>query len=85
MQRNRTTSRRWAGAVLAASAAVAVVLGPSTTATAAAAASTAPAQRRLVVRLRCIVSSSCAARPARGRGGVSRVHTDSKDDVSTRE
>ncbi len=34
MQRNRTTSRRWAGAVLAAAAAVAVVLGP-TTATAA--------------------------------------------------
>jgi cell wall-associated NlpC family hydrolase len=34
MQRNRTTSRRWAGAVLAAAAAVAVVLGP-TVATAA--------------------------------------------------
>ncbi|MGY1742283.1 MULTISPECIES: C40 family peptidase [unclassified Blastococcus] len=34
MQRNRTTSRRWAGAVLAAAAAVAVVLGP-TAATAA--------------------------------------------------
>ncbi len=34
MQRNRTTSRRWAGAVLAAAAAVTVVLGP-TTATAA--------------------------------------------------
>ncbi|RBY79725.1 C40 family peptidase [Blastococcus sp. TF02A-26] len=29
MQRNRTTSRRWAGAVLAAAAAVAVVLGPT--------------------------------------------------------
>jgi cell wall-associated NlpC family hydrolase len=34
MQRNRTTSRRWAGAVLAVAAAVAVVLGP-TAATAA--------------------------------------------------
>jgi cell wall-associated NlpC family hydrolase len=30
MQRNRTTSRRWAGAVLSAAAAVAVVLGPAT-------------------------------------------------------
>ncbi|WP_409331963.1 C40 family peptidase [Trujillonella humicola] len=30
MQRNRTTSRRWAGAVLAAAAAVGVVLGPGT-------------------------------------------------------
>ena len=29
MQRNRTTSRRWAGAVLATAAAVAVVLGPT--------------------------------------------------------
>ncbi|SEP00524.1 NlpC/P60 family protein [Trujillonella endophytica] len=34
MQRNRTTSRRWAGAVLATAAAIAVVLGP-TSATAA--------------------------------------------------
>jgi peptidoglycan DL-endopeptidase CwlO len=47
MQRNRTTSRRWAGAVLAAAAAVAVVLGPTS---ATAAPSTADEAAELVAQ-----------------------------------
>ena len=47
MQRDRTTSRRWAGAVLAATAAVTVVLGPSA---AAAAPSTADEAAELVAQ-----------------------------------